>query len=155
MLNSKNLRTRRWSCWLRILAVIASGYLRVITDRLVKLEELAKYMFELGGIACESGRKDGYGEGKAAAFAKEKDRQFDLFKIDCTGNYTTKRQKYEFLEFGILKAIEKLTQKGIEVETLKKVLEDVDTETGGAGTSHQSSFAILPACMPCTGLWTL
>ncbi|KAF5789818.1 hypothetical protein HanXRQr2_Chr09g0375691 [Helianthus annuus] len=94
-------------------------------------------MFELGGAAYDSGRKDGYAEGKAAALAKEKDHQFKLFKVDCTGNYTAKREEYEYLEFGILKAIDKLTRKGIAVETLKKVLEDADAETGGAGTSHQ------------------
>ncbi|KAJ0725437.1 hypothetical protein HanPI659440_Chr12g0458711 [Helianthus annuus] len=109
----------------------------LIVDRLVKSDELAKYMFELGGAAYDSGRKDGYGEGKAAALAKEKDHQFELFKVDCTGNYTAKRQEYEFLEFGILKVIEKLTRKGTVVETLKKVLEDADAETDGAGTSHQ------------------
>ncbi|KAJ0678185.1 hypothetical protein HanOQP8_Chr12g0444971 [Helianthus annuus] len=109
----------------------------LIVDRLVKSDELAKYMFELGGAAYESGRKDGYGEGKAAALAKEKDHQFELFKVDWTGNYTAKRQEYEFLEVGILKAIEKLTRKGIVVENLKKVHEDADAETDGAGTSHQ------------------
>ncbi|KAJ0754792.1 hypothetical protein HanPI659440_Chr09g0350761 [Helianthus annuus] len=74
-----------------------------------------------------------------AALAKEKDHQFELFKVDCKGNYTAKRKEYEYLEFGILKAIEKSTRRGIAVETLKKVLEDADAEAeaGGAGTSHQ------------------
>ncbi|KAM0070648.1 hypothetical protein Hdeb2414_s0001g00015561 [Helianthus debilis subsp. tardiflorus] len=94
-------------------------------------------MFELGGAAYDSGRKDGYGEGKAAALAKDKDHQFELYKVDCTANYTAKRQEYEFLEFGIIKTIEKLTRKGIAVKTLKKVLEDADVETSGTGTSHQ------------------
>ncbi|KAM0050435.1 hypothetical protein Hdeb2414_s0008g00297531 [Helianthus debilis subsp. tardiflorus] len=100
-------------------------------------DELAKYMFELGGAAYDCGRKDGYGEGKAAAFAKDKYYQFELYKVDCTANYTAKRQEYEFLKFGIIKVIEKLTRKGIAVETLKKVLEDTDAETAGAGPSHQ------------------
>ncbi|MFS7947848.1 hypothetical protein Hanom_Chr06g00553001 [Helianthus anomalus] len=83
----------------------------LIADRLVKSDELAKYRFELGGAAYDGGRKDGYGDGKASVIAKEKDHQFELYK--------------------------KLTRKGIVVETLKKVLEDADAATGGAGTSHQ------------------
>ncbi|KAM0039415.1 hypothetical protein Hdeb2414_s0012g00381851 [Helianthus debilis subsp. tardiflorus] len=94
-------------------------------------------MFELGGATYDSGRKDGYGEGKTTAIAKEKGHRFELYKVDCIANYTAKRQEYEFLEFGIIKAIEKLNRKGIAVETLKKVLEDADTEAGGAGMSHQ------------------
>ncbi|KAJ0513868.1 hypothetical protein HanRHA438_Chr10g0453221 [Helianthus annuus] len=94
-------------------------------------------MFELGGVAYDSGRKDGYAEGKVAALAKEKDHQFELFKVDCAGNYTAKRQEYEFLVFRILRAIEKLSRHGIAAETLKKRLEDTNDETGGAGPSHQ------------------
>ncbi|MFS8024048.1 hypothetical protein Hanom_Chr16g01458651 [Helianthus anomalus] len=41
------------------------------------------------------------------------------------------------IEFGILKATEKLTRRGIAVETLKKALDDNDAEAGGAGPSHQ------------------
>ncbi|MFS7990060.1 hypothetical protein Hanom_Chr11g01054371 [Helianthus anomalus] len=106
-----------------------------IADRLVKSDELAKFMFELGGAAYDSGRKDGYVEAKVATLAK--DHQFELFKVDCTGDYTAKREEYEYLEFGILKAINKLTRKGVAVETLKKVLEDAKSEIGGAGTNHQ------------------
>ncbi|KAJ0713898.1 hypothetical protein HanPI659440_Chr13g0483541 [Helianthus annuus] len=62
-----------------------------IAGRLVRSDELAKYMFDLGGAAYDRGRKDGYAEGKAAALAKEKDDKFELFKMDCTGNYTAKR----------------------------------------------------------------
>ncbi|KAJ0827879.1 hypothetical protein HanRHA438_Chr17g0830901 [Helianthus annuus] len=109
----------------------------LIVDRLVKSDELAKYMFELGGAAYDNGRKDGYGEGKVAPLAKDKDYQFELYKVDCIANYTAKRQEYEFLEFVIIKAIKKLIRKGIAVETLKKVLEDTDAETGAAGPSHQ------------------
>ncbi|MFS8018566.1 hypothetical protein Hanom_Chr15g01393511 [Helianthus anomalus] len=86
----------------------------LIGDLLVKSDEHSKYVFELGGAAYDSGRKDGYTEGKAAVLAKEKDHQFELFK---------------FLEFGILKAIEKLSRRGIAVETLKKVLQDTDVAT--------------------------
>ncbi|KAJ0668957.1 hypothetical protein HanPI659440_Chr17g0695561 [Helianthus annuus] len=50
----------------------------LIADRLVKSDELAKYMFELGGAAYDNGRKDGYGEGKVASLAKDKDYQFEL-----------------------------------------------------------------------------
>ncbi|KAJ0440257.1 hypothetical protein HanHA300_Chr16g0634401 [Helianthus annuus] len=109
----------------------------LIADRLVKSDELAKYMFELGGVAYDSGRKNGYADGKVADLAKEKDHQFELFKVDCAGNYTAKRQEYEFLEFGILRATEKLSRHGIAVETLKKVLQDPNAETGGAVSSHQ------------------
>ncbi|KAM0008162.1 hypothetical protein Hdeb2414_s0120g00802881 [Helianthus debilis subsp. tardiflorus] len=70
--------------------------------------ELAKYMFDLGGAAYDSGRKDGYSESKAAALARTKDDKFDLFKVDFAGNYTSKCQEFEFMEFGILKAIDKL-----------------------------------------------
>ncbi|KAJ0435245.1 hypothetical protein HanIR_Chr17g0891201 [Helianthus annuus] len=114
----------------------------LIADRLVKSDELAKYMFELGGAAYDNGRKDGYGEGKVAALAKDKDYQFELYKVDCIANYTAKRQEYEFLECVIIKAIEKLTRKGIVVETLKKVLEDTDAETGGAGPSQPSLIVL-------------
>ncbi|KAJ0780472.1 hypothetical protein HanPI659440_Chr06g0238141 [Helianthus annuus] len=108
-------------------------------------------MFELRGAAYDSGRKDGYGKGRAAAIDNEKDYHFKLYKVDCTANYTAKRQKYEFLEFGIVKAIEKLTRKGNSMETLKKALEDGGAETGGAGTSHQVDYANSTACMPCIG----
>ncbi|KAJ0796110.1 hypothetical protein HanPI659440_Chr04g0158371 [Helianthus annuus] len=91
-----------------------------IVDRLVRSEELAKYMFDLGGAAYDSGRKDGYAEGMAAAHPKEKDEKFELFKVDFASNYTSKRQEYEFTEFGILKAIDKLARHGVAVETLKK-----------------------------------
>ncbi|KAF5759219.1 hypothetical protein HanXRQr2_Chr16g0738651 [Helianthus annuus] len=89
--------------------------------------------------AFPCGRKDRYAEGKAAALAKEKDDKFELFKVDCVGNYTANCQEYEFVEFGILKAIDKLARRGVVVETLKKVIEDSDAEagTGGASSSHQ------------------
>ncbi|MFS7921331.1 hypothetical protein Hanom_Chr03g00235541 [Helianthus anomalus] len=58
-----------------------------------------------------SGPKDGYAEGKVVALAKVKDDIFELFKVDCAGNYTTKCQEFEFIEFGILKAIDKLARR--------------------------------------------
>ncbi|KAM0052592.1 hypothetical protein Hdeb2414_s0007g00249981 [Helianthus debilis subsp. tardiflorus] len=99
-----------------------------IADRIVKSDELAKYMFELGETTYNSGCKDGYGEGRAAAAANEK---------DCTAAYAAKRQEYEFLEFAIVRAVEKLSRKGGAVETLKKALGDQDVETAGAGSNHQ------------------
>ncbi|MFS7953656.1 hypothetical protein Hanom_Chr07g00621211 [Helianthus anomalus] len=127
----------------------------LILDRLVRSEELAKYMFDLGVAAYDIGHKNGYAEGKEAAHAKERDEKFELFKVDCTGNYTSKRQEYEFIEFGILKAIVKLACRGVAVETLKKVLKVVDAATGGASPSHQRRPCFLPACMPRIGLQTL
>ncbi|KAJ0899306.1 hypothetical protein HanRHA438_Chr00c33g0855371 [Helianthus annuus] len=44
----------------------------LIVDQLVKSDELAKYMFELGGAAYDSGRKDEYGEGRAACYYQRK-----------------------------------------------------------------------------------
>ncbi|KAF5773756.1 hypothetical protein HanRHA438_Chr13g0602931 [Helianthus annuus] len=121
----------------KTLDLLAKTWVMTIADRFVRSDELAKYMFDLGGAAYDSGRKDGYAEGKAAVLAKEKDDKFELYKVDCAGNYTAKRQEYKFIEFGILKAIKKLTRRGIAVETTMKVLEDNDAETGGAGSSHQ------------------
>ncbi|MFS7968369.1 hypothetical protein Hanom_Chr09g00796611 [Helianthus anomalus] len=111
----------------------------LIVDRIVKSDELANYMFELGGVAYNSGRKDGYGEGRAAVATSEKDYHFDLYKEDCTTAYTDKRREYEFLEFAIVKAVGKLSRKTDAVETLKKALGEQDVETGDAGPSHQVS----------------
>ncbi|KAM0037951.1 hypothetical protein Hdeb2414_s0013g00409211 [Helianthus debilis subsp. tardiflorus] len=55
----------------------------LIADRIVKSDELAKYMFELGETAFDSGRKEGYGEGRDAAVANEKVDHFELYKVDC------------------------------------------------------------------------
>ncbi|KAL9991768.1 hypothetical protein Hdeb2414_s1257g00999891 [Helianthus debilis subsp. tardiflorus] len=108
-----------------------------IADRIVKSDELAKYMSELGKAAYDIGRKDGYGEGRATTMVNEKVDHFELHKVDCSAKYTAKCQECEFLEFGIVRAVEKLSRKGAAVETLKKALEDQDAETDGAGTSHQ------------------
>ncbi|KAF5818640.1 hypothetical protein HanXRQr2_Chr02g0068361 [Helianthus annuus] len=62
----------------------------LISERIAKSDELAKYMFELGQAAYNSGRKDGYGEGRAAAASGEKDYHFELYKQDCAADYTTK-----------------------------------------------------------------
>ncbi|KAJ0442798.1 hypothetical protein HanRHA438_Chr16g0760271 [Helianthus annuus] len=94
-------------------------------------------MFELGEAAYDSGRKEGYGEGRAVAVANEKVDHFDLYKTDCSARYASKRQEYEFLEFTIVKAVGKLSRKTDVVETPKKALGEQDVETGDAGTSHQ------------------
>ncbi|MFS8016377.1 hypothetical protein Hanom_Chr15g01367901 [Helianthus anomalus] len=117
------------------LVLIASGYLRsafpwYIADRIVKSDELVNYMFELGGDVYNSGRKDGYGEGRAAAATNEKEYHFDLYKEDCTAAYAAKRREYEFLEFAIVKVVGKLSRKADAMETLKKALGEQDAEIG-------------------------
>ncbi|KAJ0786100.1 hypothetical protein HanOQP8_Chr02g0051311 [Helianthus annuus] len=109
----------------------------LISECIVKSHELANYMFELGQAAYDSGRKEGYSEGKAAATSGEKDYHFELFKEDCSGKYATKCHEYEFVEFAIVKAVEKLSQKANDVEFLKKALGDEGHGAGGAGPSHQ------------------
>ncbi|KAJ0633871.1 hypothetical protein HanLR1_Chr17g0681711 [Helianthus annuus] len=109
----------------------------LIADRIVKSGELAKYMFELGEATYDHGRKDGYGEGRAAADVKEALSHFDLYKTDCAARYADKRQEYEFLEFAIVKAVGKLSRKPDGVELLKKALGDQEPEAGGARPSHQ------------------
>ncbi|KAJ0916997.1 hypothetical protein HanPSC8_Chr06g0268291 [Helianthus annuus] len=94
-------------------------------------------MFELGQAAYNSGRKEGYSEGMAAVVNKEKDYHFELFREDCSGKYAAKRREYEFVEFGIVKAVEKLPRKADAVAFLKKALGEEGQETGGAGLSHQ------------------
>ncbi|MFS7967835.1 hypothetical protein Hanom_Chr09g00790411 [Helianthus anomalus] len=109
----------------------------LVADRIVKSDELAKYMFELGEAAYNNGRKDGYGEWRAAAEAKEAVSHFDLYKTDCAARYAEKRQEYEFLEFAIVKAVGKLSRKVDGVELLKKALGDQDLEVEGDGPSQQ------------------
>ncbi|KAJ0463404.1 hypothetical protein HanHA300_Chr14g0515301 [Helianthus annuus] len=87
--------------------------------------------------AFDSGRKEGYGEGRAAAVANEKVDHFELFKVDCSAHYAAKRQEYEFLKFAVVRAVEKLSRKGSAVETLKKALGDQDAEAEDAGPIHQ------------------
>ncbi|KAM0061769.1 hypothetical protein Hdeb2414_s0004g00139991 [Helianthus debilis subsp. tardiflorus] len=108
-----------------------------IADRIAKSDELAKYMFELGQAAYNSGRKDGYGDGRAAVINNKKDYHFELFKEDCTAKYAAKRREYEFIEFGIVKAVEKLSRKANAIEVLKKDLGDQGTDGGDVGPSHQ------------------
>ncbi|MFS7935154.1 hypothetical protein Hanom_Chr05g00400121 [Helianthus anomalus] len=87
-------------------------------------------MFELGQDAYNSGQKDGYGEGRVAAASNEKDYHFELYKHDCTAAYTAKHQEYEFIELGIVKAVEKLSRRSNAIEVLKKALGDQGTEGG-------------------------
>ncbi|KAF5814046.1 hypothetical protein HanRHA438_Chr03g0116731 [Helianthus annuus] len=100
----------------------------LIADRIVKSDELAKYMFELGKAAFDSGHKEGYGKGRAVATANEKVDHFELYKVDCSAHYASKGQEYEFLKFAIVRAVENLSRKGAAVETLKKALGDQDME---------------------------
>ncbi|KAJ0570454.1 hypothetical protein HanHA300_Chr05g0178181 [Helianthus annuus] len=109
----------------------------LIADRIVRSEELATYMYELGETVYDNGRKDGYGKGRSAAEAKEALKDFDLYKTDCAARYAEKQQEYEFLEFAIIKAVGKLSRKPDGVELLKKALGDQNPEAKGAGTSHQ------------------
>ncbi|MFS7947315.1 hypothetical protein Hanom_Chr06g00546831 [Helianthus anomalus] len=109
----------------------------LISECIVKSVELAKYMFEMGQAAYNSGRKDGYGEGRAAVVNNEKDYHFELYKEDCTAKYTAKRQEYEFIEFGIVKVVEKLSRKANAIEVLKKALGDQGTDGSDACPSHQ------------------
>ncbi|MFS8021505.1 hypothetical protein Hanom_Chr16g01428151 [Helianthus anomalus] len=83
----------------------------LIANRIVKSDELAKYMFDLGEAAYDSGCKE--------------------------ARYAEKCQEYEFLEFAIVKAVGKLSRKTDGVEMLKKALGDQDPEAGDAGPSHQ------------------
>ncbi|KAF5817310.1 hypothetical protein HanXRQr2_Chr02g0051541 [Helianthus annuus] len=94
-------------------------------------------MFELGQAAYNSGRKDGYGEGRAATASNEKNYHFELYKQNCSAAYAAKLQEYEFIEFGIVKVVEKLSQKTNAIEVLKKALGDQGNEGGDAGPSHQ------------------
>ncbi|MFS7994809.1 hypothetical protein Hanom_Chr12g01110461 [Helianthus anomalus] len=69
----------------------------LLANSLMAFEDLAKYLFELSGAAYNSGRKDGYVEGKAFALEGKLDKDFKLFKEDCAGHYRKKRK-----EFGLL-----------------------------------------------------
>ncbi|MFS7997728.1 hypothetical protein Hanom_Chr12g01145291 [Helianthus anomalus] len=106
----------------------------LIAERIVKSDELAKYMFELDEASYNCGRKERYAKGRAAAANNEKDYHFELYKEDCTAAYAAKRREYEFMEFGIVKVVGKLSRKADVGETLKKALGDEDVD---AGTSHQ------------------
>ncbi|KAJ0792537.1 hypothetical protein HanOQP8_Chr01g0019111 [Helianthus annuus] len=109
----------------------------LIAERIAGSEELAKYIYELGEVARALGRKEGYAEGRAAVESKEPLKNFELYKTDCVARYAEKRQEFESLEFGVVKAAKKLSRKSNGVALLKKALGDEDHETGGAGTSHQ------------------
>ncbi|MFS7937187.1 hypothetical protein Hanom_Chr05g00424691 [Helianthus anomalus] len=59
-----------------------------------------------------------------------------LNKEECGAAYAAKRRDYEFIEFGIVKVVDKLSQRANAIEVLKKALGDSGTD-GGAGPSHQ------------------
>ncbi|KAM0040803.1 hypothetical protein Hdeb2414_s0012g00398431 [Helianthus debilis subsp. tardiflorus] len=108
-----------------------------ISQRIAGSEELARYMYDLAEAARTLGRKEGYAEGRATAEAKEPLKNFELYKTDCAARYAEKRQEFESLEFGVVKAAEKLSRKPNGVALLKKALGDETHGTGAAGTSHQ------------------
>ncbi|KAJ0814596.1 hypothetical protein HanPSC8_Chr17g0787551 [Helianthus annuus] len=103
-----------------------------IADRIVNSRELATYMFELGQAGYNSGREDGYSEGRAAVVNNEKEYHFELFKEDCG----SKRKEFASLDFVVVKAAQKLSRKADGVALLKKALGDEGHAAGGAGTSH-------------------
>ncbi|MFS7947890.1 hypothetical protein Hanom_Chr06g00553461 [Helianthus anomalus] len=70
----------------------------LIVDRLVNFPELANYMFELGQVGYNSGRKDGYNEGRAAAANNEKDYHFEFYKENCGAKYAAKRPEFASLD---------------------------------------------------------
>ncbi|KAF5766395.1 hypothetical protein HanRHA438_Chr15g0727091 [Helianthus annuus] len=86
----------------------------LIAERIAKSEELAKYMFDLGQAAYNSGRKDGYGEGRVASSNNEKDYHFELLKEYCT-----------------------LSRRGNAIEVLKKALGDSGPDGGETGPGRQ------------------
>ncbi|MFS7991977.1 hypothetical protein Hanom_Chr12g01076941 [Helianthus anomalus] len=109
----------------------------LISERIAKSDELARYMYELGEVAYNNGRNDGYAEGKAATSNNEKDYHFPLYKEDCVVAYAAKLQEYEFIKFGIVKAVGKLSRKANAVEVLKQALGDQDPEGCDTGPSRQ------------------
>ncbi|MFS7913846.1 hypothetical protein Hanom_Chr02g00146551 [Helianthus anomalus] len=78
---------------LRTVPLVASFvlYLLPIADRIMNSPELATYMFELGQAGYNSGRKDGYSEGRAATANNEKDYHFEFYKEDYGAKYAAKR----------------------------------------------------------------
>ncbi|KAF5776729.1 hypothetical protein HanXRQr2_Chr12g0527531 [Helianthus annuus] len=64
----------------------------LISERIAKSDELARYMYELGEAAYNNRRKDGYAEGKATTSNNEKDYHFPLYKEDCAAAYAAKRR---------------------------------------------------------------
>ncbi|KAJ0763832.1 hypothetical protein HanPI659440_Chr08g0285431 [Helianthus annuus] len=77
----------------------------LIADRIVKSRELASYMFELGRPGYNSGRKDGYSEGRAAVVNNEKEYHFELFKEDCGGKYAAKRRNLHLWSLLLLRLL--------------------------------------------------
>ncbi|KAM0036132.1 hypothetical protein Hdeb2414_s0014g00422671 [Helianthus debilis subsp. tardiflorus] len=98
----------------------------LIAERIAGSEELAKYMYELGEAACDLGRKEGYAEGRAAAESKEPLKDFELYKTDCVWRYAKEGQEFASLEFGVVKAAQKLSRKPDGIALLKKALNDED-----------------------------
>ncbi|XP_022017044.2 uncharacterized protein LOC110916655 isoform X1 [Helianthus annuus] len=109
----------------------------LLADRILNSPELAQYMFELGGAGYNSGRKNGYAEGRCAAANNEKDYKFELYKADCDNAYAKKRREFAMLDFAVVKAAGKLALKADGVALLKKALGGDDASgAGGAGSSR-------------------
>ncbi|KAJ0942058.1 hypothetical protein HanPSC8_Chr03g0087411 [Helianthus annuus] len=109
----------------------------LLADRILNSPELAQYMFELGGAGYNSGRKNGYAEGRCAAANNEKDYKFELYKADCDNAYAKKRREFAMLDFAVVKAAGKLALKADGVALLKKALGENDASgAGGAGSSR-------------------
>ncbi|KAM0071145.1 hypothetical protein Hdeb2414_s0001g00021551 [Helianthus debilis subsp. tardiflorus] len=104
----------------------------LIAALLMTSDEVAKYMFDLAGAAYNNGQKDGFAEGKAFALEERSNHEFELFKTDCTTCFCNKRKDFDNLEFGVLKAIEKLSRNGVAMDMLRIVLGDKDADTGAA-----------------------
>ncbi|KAJ0821247.1 hypothetical protein HanPSC8_Chr16g0717771 [Helianthus annuus] len=62
----------------------------LIAERITGSEELAKYVYKLGEVARDLGRKEGYAEGRAAAESKEPLKTFELYKTYCVARYSEK-----------------------------------------------------------------
>ncbi|MFS7966212.1 hypothetical protein Hanom_Chr09g00771201 [Helianthus anomalus] len=96
------------------------------------------YMYELGEVAYDHSRKEGYAEERSAVEAKEALKSFDLYKTDCAARYAEKRQEFESLEFAIVKAAGKLSRKPDGIALLKKALGDEDPQDG-----HEVVFGVI------------
>ncbi|KAF5823130.1 hypothetical protein HanRHA438_Chr01g0035851 [Helianthus annuus] len=94
-------------------------------------------MYELGEAAYDHGRKECYAEGRSVVEKKEALKNFDLYKVDYAARYAEKRHEFESLEFAIVKAARKLSQKPDGTALLKRALGDEDPEGGDAGPSRQ------------------
>ncbi|MFS7953458.1 hypothetical protein Hanom_Chr07g00618881 [Helianthus anomalus] len=113
-----------------------------LATSLMTFDELARYMVDLSEAAYDNGRKDGFAEGKAFVL----DKKNTIIPLNCTKqtvlSASVRSQEFDQVEFGILKAIEKMFRKGVTVDVLRIVLEEERTGVGaaaggGAGDMHK------------------